>query len=209
MKCDVCGKPATIEEVTKVGDAYTYKHLCEACAASAGVLGVKPDSTNQKADTAKAIAQIAGVRQTGAGPCDSCGMTLDEFRKLGRLGCPRCYASFERQLGPLIARAHEGSTHHVGKVPKRLLGSAMGDDAVPHAENDSRAAIEHALGQARQREEKLRTLKRQLSDSLRAERYEQAAMIRDEITKLQTASATAEPTNIAQSDQPPRDESGA
>ena len=51
------------------------------------------------------------------------------------LGCANDYTVFERDLTPLLQRAHEGATHHVGKVPARRGGSG-----VPIAKAQSAAA---------------------------------------------------------------------
>jgi protein arginine kinase activator len=68
-------------------------------------------------------------------------------------------------LSPLIERAHENATHHVGKVPKTA------DSAV-------------------QRRAGLLRLRRELQDAVDAENYEQAARVRDEIQTLEGTEAS-------------------
>ncbi len=43
--------------------------------------------------------------------CRHCGTTLDEFRKKGRLGCSRCYETFDEQLGQIFRRIQSGDKH--------------------------------------------------------------------------------------------------
>ena len=64
-------------------------------------------------------------------------------------------------LHSLIERAHEGATHHVGKVP------ATAD-----------ANIRRHTG--------LLKLRRELQDALEKENYEEAAKVRDQISTLET-----------------------
>ncbi len=44
-----------------------------------------------------------------------CAATLRDFRATGRLGCARCYTSFEASLRDLLRRVH-GGHKHVGKI---------------------------------------------------------------------------------------------
>ncbi len=182
MKCDRCGREATIEEVTKVGQTYVYKHLCESCAAGEGLStsGSQPTTTTLVTVKARAAAQTLA--------CPNCGLSFAGFRETGRLGCPACYDAFEDRLGPMIERAQEGGTHHVGKTPKRLLASVEG------AGPERRRAIERVLGESKQRLEKLEQLGRQLQSALAGERFEQAAIIRDEMRRLREGTCEPEAT---------------
>lgn len=182
MKCDRCGREATIEEVTKVGQTYVYKHLCEACAADEGLSGSGAAKAKATVITVKARRQ-AGTELT----CGSCGLSFAEFRETGRLGCPACYDAFEDRLGPMIERAQEGGTHHVGKTPKRLLASVSGEGP------DRVRAMERVLGASQARLEKLEQLGRQLQQALAGERFEQAALIRDEMRRIREGMDEGEP----------------
>ena len=91
-----------------------------------------------------------------------CGRSFQEFQTKGLLGCPHEYEEFRDLLAPLLERAHEGHTQHVGKVP------ATAGDAV------------------RKQTDMLR-LRRELREALEQERYEAAAKLRDEIRALESA----------------------
>ncbi|MEM1072381.1 MAG: UvrB/UvrC motif-containing protein [Planctomycetota bacterium] len=172
MKCDHCDKEATVEEVLLVGDSYVYKHMCESCASEVGLLksGAGGRSEPTPSDSA----------------CPRCGMTFQAFRESKRLGCPACYDAFTDRLGPVLSRAHDGATHHTGKVPKRLLDAALQDraDAGP---SETREAIARVLGQARERADKIERVAEQLAAAVRSERFEQAALLRDELERLRSA----------------------
>jgi len=87
--------------------------------------------------------------------CPSCGLSRAEFRKRGRVGCAGCYETFARELAPMLRDMHSGD-HHVGKVPAR----------------------EHVM---RTRAE----LETELRNAIQAQRYEDAAVLRDRIRNLQ------------------------
>ncbi|HEX8878155.1 MAG TPA: UvrB/UvrC motif-containing protein [Phycisphaerales bacterium] len=181
MKCDRCDNDATVHEVTVRNGVKVEKHLCEACAAGEGIAGATLGElltkfmTQESEATAKPK-QAARVRPSA---CPGCGFTFEQFRQAGLLGCPACYKSFEALLTPLIERAHEGSTQHTGKVPKRIAARAAGreEDAI---------ATEDALARAqlRERQERLKVLQRQLDEAVRGEQYELAARLRDQIRKV-------------------------
>ncbi len=163
LACQVCKKaPATVHltDITPEGEM-RERHLCDACAAKQGV-GTKPQAhvpihqilsgfVNEKTS----IQQLAELR------CPDCGMTFVEFRSGGLLGCPRDYDAFEKALAPLIERAHEGSSHHIGKIPARL--------ATP-----------------RDTQTDLLKLRRELTRAVDDENYEEAAKLRDKIQLLES-----------------------
>ena len=86
-------------------------------------------------------------------------MSFAEFRNSGLLGCPHDYVAFEKLLLPLLERAHDGRTEHVGKTPA---------DAGAGARTRSTIAQLH----------------RDLDRAVEAEEYEQAARLRDQIREL-------------------------
>ncbi len=186
MKCDQCGQEATVHELRVVNGKKVERHLCESCARTQGI-AVQPALSvpellekyiqQAAASSAKPAQSGAGGSAGRASVCPTCGTTYMEFRQSGLLGCPDCYRAFEAQLGPLLERVHEGGAHHVGKVPKRLLtGSAKATTA--------RRNIERVLGGPEQRAGRISALRKQLEDAVKAEQYERAAKLRDELRKL-------------------------
>lgn len=155
-KCDCCDKPAVIHEIdTQKG---VEIHLCKQHAVDAGyIIPETPPVTELL--TQFATAKTAKPASDRRKSCPNCGMTLGRFRKSGLLGCPDCYERFEKQLDPLVTRAHAGGSAHVGRVPKR--SSELVD---------------------------LQSLRRQLVEELdqavAAEQYERAAKLRDRLSGL-------------------------
>lgn len=160
MKCEVpgCQNEATVHEVVIKSGKKVERHLCEQHAQTEGIV-VAHTPINEL--LTKFVMTQAGAQAEQARPteCPTCASTWAEFREKGLLGCPDCYDTFEEQLSPLLSRAHEGATHHVGRTPKRA-----GISAGLHRE--------------------LTSLRRELEDAIRAEEYEKAASIRDRIRKL-------------------------
>ncbi len=89
--------------------------------------------------------------------CKACGLSQSEFDFDMSLGCPKCYKYFADSLDDIIQRMHS-SLRHIGK---KSVGV--------HAKN-----------------EKIMLLKKQLADEVRHEHYENAAIIRDEISKVKS-----------------------
>lgn len=194
VKCDKCDNEATVHEVSIKGGKRDEKHLCEKCAREQGVNVVQPaPGVSTLMQTFIAVKGVSGGGAAGAAPgaggegagaapasvnsgaCAACGQTFAQFRTAGVLGCPQCYSTFESQLTPLLSRAHEGGTHHVGKTPKSAMmlagapGAGPDRPAEPSAENQKRLAA----------------LRKALEEAIAGEQYEKAAKLRDELQRLQ------------------------
>jgi protein arginine kinase activator len=163
MKCDNCNKPATVHLTEIKGGKKLEKHLCEQCAAQSEGLPVKQHTPINELLTNFVLAHSGKQLETTTGGCEHCGTTWTEFRQSGLLGCEHDYAAFEKDLTPLMQRAHEGATHHVGKVPAR-----RGETGVP---------MKKSVDLAR--------LRKELSRAVEAEDYEKAAKLRDQIRQAE------------------------
>ncbi len=162
MKCDNCSKTATIHLTEIKGGKKIEKHLCESCANQTGDVPVKAHTPINELLTQFVMAH-SGVQKEAGGACEHCGITWAEFRQAGLLGCAHDYNLFEKELTPLLQRAHEGATHHLGKVPSR------------------RAEGAGTLRRKGQRD--VAKLRRELGKAVDDEDYERAAGLRDEIKK--------------------------
>ena len=176
MKCDRCEREATIHEVLIKGGAKVEKHLCEQCAPLEGiavppVIQVTP--AVHSVPTAEPVLQPVRETSRPTLTCPECGMTFAQFRQGGLLGCAACYSAFEERLGPMLERAQEGASHHVGKYPRRLFSRPRGAGQ-PDAERTLRE----------ERARRVADLRRLLEQAVHAENYERAARIRDEIRML-------------------------
>ena len=166
MKCDNCNKQATVHLTEIKNGKKIEKHLCEQCAAQNEGLPVKSHTPINELLTNFVLAPATGLqKETGAAGCDQCGVTWAEFRQSGLLGCPNDYQVFEKDLTPLLQRAHENATHHVGKVPTRGGGS----------------------GVPLKRHVDMTKLRKELAKAVESEDYERAAKLRDQIRTAEGA----------------------
>jgi protein arginine kinase activator len=159
MKCDRCQNEATVHEVTVHKGKKVEKHLCEQCAKTDGI-AIQSHPPIAEMLTKFVTSSMGGEKSArGQAACAGCGLTYAEFRQTGLLGCEECYDAFEEQLGPLLERAQEGGSHHVGKTPRRGGG-------------------------ALDRGKVVATLRKQLLDAIAAEHYEKAAELRDRLRSV-------------------------
>ena len=94
MKCTQCGRPASKYQIA-AGGKTREAVLCPACYA--------------------ALTAREGRR------CPACGMTLEEYRRTGLVGCAECYRFFRRELLPAVKEI-QGGTAHTGKTPAADAG---------------------------------------------------------------------------------------
>ena len=163
MKCDRCNKLATIHLTEIIGGKQIQKHLCEQCAAETEV-PLKPHQPINELLTNFVLAHSGMSKETAAG-CPQCGISWSEFRQNGLFGCEHDYPFFDKELSPLLQRAHEGATHHVGKVPTRRGGSNV--------------PVKRQVDLAR--------LRKDLARAVESEDYERAAKLRDQIRTAEGA----------------------
>jgi len=169
MRCDDCGKPANIRYVEMVDGELRDLHLCDDCANTRGMALSLTPLAGPLVNMLMGLLDEMGVGEQRAedGPaCPECGLTHAEFRGTGKLGCSACYEAFATELRPLLRRVH-GSTVHAGTIPSRA----------PQDIETSR---------------RVRTLQLELERAVRAEKYERAAELRDEIRCLETDDGTGE-----------------
>ncbi|MDO8665767.1 MAG: UvrB/UvrC motif-containing protein [Gemmatimonadales bacterium] len=162
MLCENCKEREAVIHLTQiVNNSVTTMHLCEACAAERGVETEAAVAKFPLGDFLASLGKPATPEQgePAAGvPCRYCGATLADFRQTGRLGCARCYESFEPHLRDLLRRLH-GSTRHVGEAYR-----------APGAAPAAAPAQSELLG-----------LRDQLRRAVDSENFELAAQLRDQI----------------------------
>lgn len=161
MLCEKCGKKeANVKIVQIENDKKTELHLCQECAQGHPGFNLGFDLENilssmfQHGALAGKIDQAQGLKQ-----CSTCGSTLSDIQKKGRLGCSACYQIFQDELNPVFRRLH-GSIIHTGKVPARTHPGAR-------------------------KGREIEAFRKRLEECIRVENYEQAAVYRDEIRRLE------------------------
>jgi protein arginine kinase activator len=163
MLCQECRKrPATIHITRITNGRKSEVNLCEECAREKGELdfAVEPQFPIQSFLAGLLEHSGAPLFQLPAGTqCGSCGLSYIDFSRAGRLGCSQCYEHFGERLDPVLRRIH-GSAQHTGKVPARTGGTIK-------------------------LRKNLQELREALAGAVRAEEFEKAARLRDEIRELE------------------------
>lgn len=158
-------RPATVHFTKIVNNKKMEMYLCEVCASEKNLgFSIPMDVSNFFHGFTGIPAEFAytkGERQQDD-VCKGCGMSYDEFRKTGKMGCSKCYDVYGRRMGPLLKRIH-GSVAHTGKAPKKIAHTAQ---------------LSSELGK----------LKRELEAAVQREDYEKAAVLRDKIRDIEGSS---------------------
>jgi protein arginine kinase activator len=166
MMCQVCNEqPATVHLTQVVNGQVRELHLCEECAEKSGM------NVQNALSLPEMLLEMSGATaEESKGPervCPHCHMRSSDFKKTSRFGCPVCYATFADELAALLPTMHKGQ-QHTGKTPAAApLDGAAGDT-------------------------EMQVLQKSLEAAIAAERYEEAARLRDQIGTLRMRLA-AEP----------------
>ncbi|NJM36538.1 MAG: excinuclease ABC subunit B [Akkermansiaceae bacterium] len=171
MKCDFCAKKSTVFLTQLVDGQMKKVCLCDECAKERGVTDptgfsladLLAGGLGAMAEAATVTAKPPVVRAGNGKQCATCDFTIEDLKRVRRLGCADCYTTFHDEVSQMIRGMHKG-TSHSGKVPEGLI----------------------AMQFKSQRLEELRT---KLEQAISSESYEEAADIRDLIRNLDTAAA--------------------
>jgi len=145
---------------TQVTDGKMNKTaLCESCAQHQGITDpngllmseqlMGPATSPPGSDSE--VSSVIG----GADECPTCQFSLEDYRKIGRLGCGDCYLAFSKEVQQRLPSLHKGLKHE-GRFPAGLL------------EQEERRGL-------------LESLNERLQKAISEEDFEQAASLRDEL----------------------------
>jgi protein arginine kinase activator len=186
MKCDACENEKATIFLTSMADGVFQKvNLCKSCADDKGVtdptsyaltemltgMGEETEPTGKTTVTASADKE-------GGLTCRGCGFTQAEFKKTGRFGCASCYETFHEGLDSLLDAMHK-HTQHRGKMPVAFPARREAAESAPTSPIAPFLPSESL-------EEKLSKLKLLLSKSVEDEDYEEAARLRDAISRIES-----------------------
>jgi len=175
MKCEICHKrDATTAYTHIVDDIKKTLLLCVSCipegkgsgehdASSVGS-AIAEDQVGKEVPTLIKKAKVefataSPAEGAAAEECVGCGMTYEQFKKAGRLGCHRCYEAFSLQLERLLKRIH-GADKHCGKGRIELREMIVSEDDLNQLEQELKEAVER-------------------------EDFERAAQVRDQIRSME------------------------
>ena len=146
-----------------MGGIKTEHHLCAECAQALGFM----TNTESFFDIGSILSDfISAPKQTSHTKdtlrCEKCATDYNEFRRTGLAGCDRCYETFASVIENSLSQIQSATTHK-GKC------SSAGDDS----KKEPPATDELTL------------LKEELARTIEEERYEDAAVLRDKIKKME------------------------
>src|SRR5690625_305011 len=170
MKCSECKKrPATLHYTQIINGQKTEVQVCEICATKKGYM-------NNTEETYSLHDLLTGLFNFSSSPlefqkdnifhsidelqCSKCNMTFNDFQRIGKFGCAHCYKTFKVKLDSIFRRVHSGNTKHNGKIPKRQ-----------GAHLNTKKEIE--------------LYREKLQQLIEQEEFEKAAVVRDQIKKLE------------------------
>ncbi|WP_165999128.1 UvrB/UvrC motif-containing protein [Bacillus sp. Cs-700] len=174
MTCQECGeRPATLHFTKIINGEKTETHICEKCAKEKGE--VEPGTNHFSIhnllsgllnfETPIGESQAQSFYKPEPSHCPKCGLTYQQFTKIGRFGCSDCYNTFSDKLDPILKKVHGGNTIHSGKIPKRA-------------------------GAAIEMERKVQNLRNKMKEYIEHEEFEKAAETRDLIRSLEDKSSS-------------------
>ena len=164
MLCERCKKEeATIHLTEIIKDIRSEVNLCESCAREVGLNSKLskfslslPDMFSFLEANELTEHEITSEQST----CKICGTSFSKYARYGKLGCSDCYKYLEDSMSKII-KGYHGDKKHAGKMPVKVpAGNA---EIVPNPEI---VAFD---------------LSERLQKAVAEERYEEAALLRDEI----------------------------
>jgi len=170
MKCEKCRQnDATIHLTEIIKNVKSEFHLCEKCARLVGINSKFSNFSLSVPDMLSFLDLDEVGDAVDSTVCANCGLTFLEYKRVGKLGCPRCYNYLKSSLEPVI-RSYHGSYGHAGKVPSNYVEA-----------NDCPAVFLEDKSREGEREKSLVELRSMLQSAIGDERYEDAAVLRDRI----------------------------
>lgn len=177
MLCDNCKKrQANVRYSENINGVRRELNLCEECSKKLGIGEIGFDiPINFSSFLGDFIEDFSNseympmFNEIKALKCENCGYTFEDIAKTGKVGCADCYEIFADRLEPIIRRI-QSSNRHVGRLGKVI------DQRIDEKQKNKNQ--EKSIS-------KLESLKEDLKQAIKEERYEDAAKLRDEITKLE------------------------
>ncbi len=178
MKCQNCGEnEANVRYTQIINGVKKELALCDECSKKLGIqsldFNIPINFSSFLGDfIEEADSFFPSFVQKNELKCDKCGMTYDEFIKLGKFGCSNCYEVFENKIDNMLKNIH-GTNVHQGKRYKLKEGNII-PNTIEQKEKDKKTENE---------QNELNKLEQELKTAIQEERYEDAAIIRDKIKK--------------------------
>lgn len=162
MKCEKCRQNEATVFITQMVDGVAEeKHLCEACANKEEKIEFSNGLSFQQFLGGLIKNHKSSQIQRNELKCPKCGMSINDFKRNSKVGCTKCYSTFEDYLVPIVKRI-QSNIIHTGKRPKKL---------------DKKLQQKYILEKSQS----------ELKIALMKEDYELAVLLRDQIKVLKEA----------------------
>lgn len=155
MKCNKCQNEASFFYNETVNGQKSSLALCTDCAREAGFF---TGATTKSLEDDLYSVLFQKKQSPPDKSCPTCGTTWKSIAHKGMVGCADCYKAFREELSTSIRRMH-GNTKHVGRAPALLR-------------------------EKQEKETHIAALRCALQAAIKAENFEEAARLRDEIRAL-------------------------
>lgn len=166
QKCKKCEATTHIKE--NINGNMTEMYLCSECAAEFGVMETFNPMSGVSMFENDFLGNFLGAgiaamnSLVGVERCDHCASSFGDIVSTGNIGCAHCYSKFDDKLEPSIRKIH-GKTHHMGKT-------------ISYTEE---------ADEKESKKNEVEMLKEQLKQAIKEQRFEDAAVLRDQIKSIQ------------------------
>lgn len=162
MKCEKCHQKEGSVVFRHLVDGQSFEHIyCEGCAIHVVDLShikLYPSTEGDDKGMTDNPLPVTNVYQT---KCPRCQMSYAMYKQLGKLGCSHCYHAFGQKLKKDVLQVQPMIAFKEKRPPAQKPGEAFDD--------------EYFL------------LKQALEKAVSEERYEAAALLRDQLKKMEEA----------------------
>ena len=161
MKCDRCGGQSVYRSTFIVNGVSQSTNLCRDCAIKEGVFTAQKTSLFD--DLFSSFSNLLNFEQVENLVCPVCKTSLKEFKTTGKLGCPNCYEAFREEISKIIKRIAPFEKHSQDTIKIKVKKEKL------------------------TKEEQIANLRAEMKQAVAEERYEDAAKIKKQIAKLESA----------------------
>lgn len=159
MNCDKCGKPSVYHSTLIVNGVSQTTNLCRDCAIKEGVFETSPTSIfDDMFDVFSGFLPYEKVKDI---TCPVCKTSLREFKTTHKLGCPNCYETFRNEVKQILNKTAPFVNHKNTIITNTKIEA-----------NKTNA-------------EKIASLRAEMAQAVKEERYEDAGKLKKQIQKLE------------------------
>lgn len=172
MKCQNCGKEeATVRYYENINGEKREIVICANCAKNLNLI----DFPNMLSYFFISHPKELFEEEYSNKVCNKCSYTFDDYLEKGLFGCPNCYSAFSDRIDTLLTKVH-GKNRHLTIENKVKNSDAKKTQLIKNKvlENSDISKITD-----------INTLKKSLEKSIKEEKYEDAAKLRDRIKELE------------------------